>query len=96
MLASFDALLQPAPFRDYGPNGLQVEGKAEVRKLGGGRKGERKRAAQTVVEDVQKRLTSHFSSDVSVVRKGAKGAITIPFTSDDDLARLLEKIGIKL
>ncbi len=33
LLASFDALLQPAQFRDYGPNGLQVEGKAEVRKI---------------------------------------------------------------
>lgn len=33
LLASFDALLQPAQFRDYGPNGLQVEGRAEVRKL---------------------------------------------------------------
>jgi dinuclear metal center YbgI/SA1388 family protein len=33
LLASFDGLLQPSMFRDYGPNGLQVEGRAEVRKL---------------------------------------------------------------
>ena len=33
MLQAFDALLQPARFKDYGPNGLQVEGKAEIRKL---------------------------------------------------------------
>lgn len=33
LLASFDALLQPSLFRDHGPNGLQVEGKAEVRKI---------------------------------------------------------------
>ncbi len=33
LLTSFDALLQPAQFRDYGPNGLQVEGKAEVCKV---------------------------------------------------------------
>lgn len=33
LLASFDGLLQPALFRDYGPNGLQVEGRLEVRKL---------------------------------------------------------------
>ena len=77
--------------------GLSVRAlEAEVRKLGGGRRRERRRAEQTVVEHVQKRLASHFSSDVSVVRKGDKGSITIPFTSDDDLARLLEKIGIKL
>ncbi len=29
----FDALLQPDKFRDYGPNGLQVEGRAEVQRL---------------------------------------------------------------
>ena len=33
ILAAFDALLQPERFRDYGPNGLQVEGTADVRKI---------------------------------------------------------------
>ena len=33
LLQAFDALLQPARFKDYGPNGLQVEGKPEVRKV---------------------------------------------------------------
>ena len=33
LLQAFDALLQPERFRDYGPNGLQVEGKPRVRKL---------------------------------------------------------------
>lgn len=33
MLAAFDGLLQPALFKDYGPNGLQVEGRPAVRKL---------------------------------------------------------------
>ena len=33
LLNAFDALLQPERFKDYGPNGLQVEGKAEVRKI---------------------------------------------------------------
>ena len=28
---ALDALLQPEKFRDYGPNGLQVEGDREVR-----------------------------------------------------------------
>ncbi len=31
--AALDALLQPERFRDYGPNGLQVEGRAEVRRI---------------------------------------------------------------
>lgn len=33
LLQAFDALLQPERFRDYGPNGLQVEGAATVRKI---------------------------------------------------------------
>jgi dinuclear metal center YbgI/SA1388 family protein len=30
---AFNQLLQPERFKDYGPNGLQVEGKAEVKKI---------------------------------------------------------------
>lgn len=33
LLQAFDALLQPERFRDYGPNGLQVEGRSEIRKI---------------------------------------------------------------
>jgi dinuclear metal center YbgI/SA1388 family protein len=33
LLATFDALLQPERFKDYGPNGLQVEGRVQVGKL---------------------------------------------------------------
>lgn len=33
LLQAFDALLQPERFRDFGPNGLQVEGVAEVKKI---------------------------------------------------------------
>ena len=33
MLQAFNTLLQPERFKDYGPNGLQVEGKSEIRKL---------------------------------------------------------------
>lgn len=33
LLEACDALLQPARFKDYGPNGLQVEGREEIRTL---------------------------------------------------------------
>lgn len=33
LLQAFDSLLQPERFKDYGPNGLQVEGKAEIRRV---------------------------------------------------------------
>lgn len=77
--------------------GLSVRAtEAEVKKLVSTKKTERKQTVQTVVADVQKRLASHFASPVSVVRKGTKGSISIPFSSDDELARLLEKIGVKV
>ncbi|HSW19354.1 MAG TPA: Nif3-like dinuclear metal center hexameric protein [Ramlibacter sp.] len=33
LLRAFDELLQPERFKDYGPNGLQVEGRTEVRRI---------------------------------------------------------------
>jgi putative NIF3 family GTP cyclohydrolase 1 type 2 len=30
LLTAFDELLQPARFKDYGPNGLQVEGRLRL------------------------------------------------------------------
>lgn len=33
LLSTFDGLLQPQNFQDYGPNGLQVEGRPEIRKI---------------------------------------------------------------
>ncbi len=33
LLHAFDTLLQPERFKDYGPNGLQVEGRSAVRKI---------------------------------------------------------------
>jgi dinuclear metal center YbgI/SA1388 family protein len=33
LLSAFDSLLQPGRFKDYGPNGLQVEGKTEVARI---------------------------------------------------------------
>jgi dinuclear metal center YbgI/SA1388 family protein len=33
LLAALDTLLQPEQFKDYGPNGLQVEGRNEIKKI---------------------------------------------------------------
>jgi ParB family chromosome partitioning protein len=77
--------------------GLSVRAlEAEMKKFASTKKTERKRTEQSVVEDVQKRLASHLSARVQVVQKGKKGSITIAYEGDDDLARLLEKIGVKL
>ena len=32
-MQAFDGLLQPERFKDYGPNGLQVEGRAEISRV---------------------------------------------------------------
>ena len=67
-----------------------------MKKFASTKKTERKRTEQSVVEDVQKRLASHLSARVQVVQKGKKGSITIAYEGDDDLARLLEKLGVKV
>ena len=36
LLQALDTLLQPEKFRDYGPNGLQVEGQNTVRRIASG------------------------------------------------------------
>lgn len=36
LVQAFDGLLQPDKFRDYGPNGLQVEGRPNVRRIASG------------------------------------------------------------
>jgi putative NIF3 family GTP cyclohydrolase 1 type 2 len=33
LLQAFDGLLQPERFKDYGPNGLQVEGKEQIARV---------------------------------------------------------------
>ena len=33
ILSAFDVLLQPDRFKDYGPNGLQVEGKVDIKRI---------------------------------------------------------------
>jgi ParB family chromosome partitioning protein len=47
------------------------------------------------VQVVQESLHSRFQTPVSVRRRGRKGAITIRFSSDDELRRLLELMGIE-
>lgn len=36
LVGALDQLLEPARFKDYGPNGLQVEGKPQIQKLASG------------------------------------------------------------
>ena len=77
--------------------GLSVRAtEAEVKVMSAKKNGDRKAKEKTVLADLQKRLSSHFSTEVAVVRQGKKGSIEITFKTDDELARLLEKIGVQL
>ncbi len=44
---------------------------------------------------IEKKLTSHFGARVALKHAGGKGQIVIPYASDDDLQRILEKLGLE-
>jgi ParB family chromosome partitioning protein len=48
----------------------------------------------SAVESVQKRLSSHLGARVAVIHTPKKGRIVIEYHGNDDLQRLLEKLGI--
>ena len=66
-----------------------------VRQLQAPRPGDRRRRVAQALEDVQRRLTTHLAAPVQVQRRGAKGVISIRYSGDEDLQRILEKLGLK-
>ncbi len=63
----------------------------------------KKRASQNIsskdaaaVADIEKKLTSHLGARVGVIHTGKKGRIVIEYHGNDDLQRVLEKIGVEL
>ena len=47
------------------------------------------------VESIEKKLTSHLGARVAVLHSAKKGRIVIEYRGNDDLQRLLEKLGIE-
>jgi ParB family chromosome partitioning protein len=47
------------------------------------------------VESIQKRLTSHLGARVAVIHTPKKGRIVIEYRGNEDLQRLLEKLGVE-
>jgi ParB family chromosome partitioning protein len=47
------------------------------------------------VENIQKRLTSHLGARVAVIHTPKKGRIVIEYRGNEDLQRLLEKLGLE-
>jgi ParB family transcriptional regulator, chromosome partitioning protein len=51
--------------------------------------------AGAAITGIEKRLTSHLGAKVALKHAGKKGQIIIPYASNDDLQRILEKLGVE-
>jgi len=81
--------------------GMSVrEAEGEVRRLksGGSRSAASARqvseAEVTAIRDLEKRIGEHLSSRVSLKHSPKKGKLTIEYYGNDDLDRILEKLGV--
>jgi ParB family chromosome partitioning protein len=83
--------------------GLSVRHTEKLGKAGNaagtGRTPARRRALATrdaaAVESIEKRLASHLGARVAVIHTPKKGRIVIEYRGNDDLQRLLEKLGVE-
>ena len=83
--------------------GMSVrEAEAQVRRLkegGGGSsrkvRGKIPEAEQTAIRDLEKRMGDHFNTRVALRHTPKKGRITIDYFGNDDLDRILVKLGLK-
>ena len=51
--------------------------------------------AGAALAGIEKKLTTHLGARVALKHSGKKGQIVIPYASNDDLQRILEKLGIE-
>lgn len=82
--------------------GMSVrEAESQVRRLkeSGGQSSRKKskapEAEQTAIRDLEKRMGDHFNTRVSLKHSPKKGRITIEYFGNDDLDRILEKLGLQ-
>jgi ParB family chromosome partitioning protein len=84
--------------------GMSVrEAEAQVRRLKDGTgatsnkqsKGNAPEAEQTAIRDLEKRMGEHFNTRVALKHTAKKGRIMIEYFGNDDLDRILEKLGLQ-
>jgi ParB family chromosome partitioning protein len=83
--------------------GLSVRHTEKIGKAGkgqgAGKSPGRRRALATrdaaAVDSIEKRLTSHLGARVAVIHTPKKGKIVIEYRGNEDLQRLLEKLGVE-
>ncbi len=76
--------------------GLSVRALEELLRRGG-RPGKKRRmppAEATAVGDIEKRLTSHLGARTTLRHSPKRGRIIIEYQGNDDLQRLLDKLGV--
>jgi ParB family transcriptional regulator, chromosome partitioning protein len=80
--------------------GLSVRALEELlRTPGGGKTGKKRRmpaATATALADIEKKLTSHLGARSTLKHSDKHGRIIIEYAGNDDLARVLGKMGINL
>ncbi|MGB0744480.1 MAG: ParB/RepB/Spo0J family partition protein [Opitutales bacterium] len=82
--------------------GMSVrDAEAQVRRLKDGSGKSRKsrkvpEAESTALRDLEKRMGDHFNTRVSLQHGAKKGKIMIEYHGNDDLDRILEKLGLKI
>jgi ParB family chromosome partitioning protein len=80
--------------------GLSVRALEELlRHHGGGKAGKKRRmpaATATALADIEKKLTSHLGARSTLKHSEKNGRIIIEYAGNDDLARVLGKMGINL
>lgn len=82
-------------------DGLSVRGTeklVQAKKGSGAGRGtskSRRTPAGAAIAGIEKRLTSHLGAKVNLKHSGNKGQIVIPYASNDDLQRILEKLGVE-
>ncbi len=82
--------------------GMSVrEAEAQVRRLkessgkSSSKKSKAPEAEQTAIRDLEKRMGEHFNTRVALKHTPKKGRITIEYFGNDDLDRILEKLGLQ-
>ena len=71
LLQAFDGLLQPSRFKDYGPNGLQVEGRGAVQKIVSGVTASRALIEAAIASDADAIFVHH-----GLFWRGQSGCVT--------------------
>jgi ParB family chromosome partitioning protein len=81
-------------------DGLSVRALEDLlRHHGGGKTGKKRRmpaATATALSDIEKKLTSHLGARSTLKHSDKRGRIIIEYAGNDDLARVLGKMGISL